>query len=885
MSAAAEDNHSSMTIRRLEKVVARLKILTQKYRQAEVIQQALFRISELAASAQNMDQIYTSVHRIIGKLMAAKNFYICVYSEDRKTFNFPYFVDQYDDARTIAEIPVENLMRGMTGYILRSGQPLLAPKSHIEQLVEEGEIRFLGSLPVDWLGVPLIANDELIGAMVVQSYEEEVRYGNEDLELLMFVSQHVVNALERFRQREFLESQVAKRTAELSSINKNLRKEIVDREKAELQNAVLYSISELTNSAADMQSFYQALHREVSRLITADNFFIALMTENRQQVYFPYYVDESGFKAKQRSLQKGLTEYVIRSRKPLFVDRKVRDALVAKGEIAVSESRGQLAYQWLGSPLMVDGKTFGVIATQTYSKDKSFSPEDLELLNFVAHHVSVAIERRRAAEQLAKANTFLERRIAERTEELVEEIERRKEIEAKLFHDAHHDTLTGLPNRAMFSERVKTALLRQKRQPTENLALLFVDLDRFKNINDTLGHSAGDEFLLEVSRRINSAIRELDFLARLGGDEFVILLEPIKTLDDAKDVATRIIEVMKEPFELNGQQHFSGASIGIATSQGPDDSVDRLLRDADAAMYEAKSMGRGRYVIFDEAIRNGLVTALNQEMALRHAQAKKDFLLWMQPIYQLAGDDSQRHVVAYEALVRWQRGENTILPNEFLALAERSGAIIEIDRWVLEHAIKLQKSVCQSKADCAPVHVNLCVQHLLRPRHIQALIDTATEAQAQFDKIVLEFGEKALQQEDSRRIMASLRKLKDAGFTLALDDFGRTTGPLHFIYNFPFDIIKLDRRFIKQVGHKERAQAMVRHIVTLCKDLCIELTAEGIETEEQIDVLLELGVRIGQGNLLGEAGTLPTTHLSPSTTKTVKLQETSVTTKGTVPAE
>ena len=484
-----------------------------------------------------MDQIYTSVHRIIGKLMAAKNFYICVYSEDRKTFNFPYFVDQYDDARTIAEIPVENLMRGMTGYILRSGQPLLAPKSHIEQLVEEGEIRFLGSLPVDWLGVPLIANDELIGAMVVQSYEEEVRYGIEDLELLMFVSQHVVNALERFRQREFLESQVAKRTAELSSINKNLRKEIVDREKAELQNAVLYSISELTNSAADMQSFYQALHREVSRLITADNFFIALMTENRQQVYFPYYVDESGFKAKQRSLQKGLTEYVIRSRKPLFVDRKVRDALVAKGEIAVSESRGQLAYQWLGSPLMVDGKTFGVIATQTYSKDKSFSPEDLELLNFVAHHVSVAIERRRAAEQLAKANTFLERRIAERTEELVEEIERRKEIEAKLFHDAHHDTLTGLPNRAMFSERVKTALLRQKRHPEENFALLFVDLDRFKNINDTLGHSAGDEFLLEVSRRINSAIRELDFLARLGGDEFVILLEPIKTLDDAKDVA------------------------------------------------------------------------------------------------------------------------------------------------------------------------------------------------------------------------------------------------------------------------------------------------------------------------------------------------------------
>lgn len=257
----------------------------------------------------------------------------------------------------------------------------------------------------------------------------------------------------------------------------------------------------------------------------------------------------------------------------------------------------------------------------------------------------------------------------------------------------------------------------------------------------------------------------------------------------------------------------------------------------------------------------------------------------MQPIYQLEGDASERQAVAFEALVRWQRGENTILPNEFLALAERSGAIIEIDRWVLEHAVKLQKNVCKSKSDCAPVHVNLCVQHLLRPRHIQALIDTATEAQAQFDKIVLEFGEEALQQEDSRRIMASLRKLKDAGFTLALDDFGRTTGPLHFIYNFPFDIIKLDRRFIKQVGHKERAQAMVRHIVTLCKDLNIELTAEGIETEEQVDVLLELGVRIGQGNLLGEAGTLPVAKPAAKTESGSKASPAVTPIEGTVTAD
>lgn len=845
-----QDVDQAEQVRRLKRVVARLKVLTQKYRQAEVIQQALFRISESASSAQSMEQIYSDVHRIIGQLMAAKNFYICLYTADRQSFTFPYFIDQYDDARMVAEVPAEALLRGMTGYMMRRGEPILCTKSDIEELVQQGEVNFLGSLPIDWLGVPLILNGELIGAMVVQSYLAEIRYKTEDLELLMFVSQHVVNALERFRRREFLESEVEKRTAELRHINDELRDEIRVREKAELQNAVLFSISELTNTAADMSAFYRQLHREVSRLILAENFYIALLTENRQQVYFPYYADEDGFQARQRNLQKGLTEYVLRNRKPVFIDGKIRDALIAKGEVVLAESRGKLAYQWLGSPLMVEGKVFGVIATQTYDARKQFTRDDLELLNFVAHHVSIAIDRRRAAEQLGKANSFLEKRIAERTEELVEEIERRKEIEAQLYHDAHHDNLTGLPNRAMFTERVNQALARQKRQTRDNFALLFVDLDRFKNINDTLGHSAGDEFLLEVARRIHGAIREPDFLARLGGDEFVILLEPIKSVDDAKDVAARIIEVMKAPFMLNQQAHFSGASIGIATCDGADDTTDRLLRDADAAMYEAKNLGRGRYVVFDEAIRSGLVAALNQEAALRHAQTEKDFRLWQQPILALDTGDT----CGYELLLRWQRGADVILPSEFMPLAERSGAIIEIDQWVMAEACALVANNAKRQQVAVPIHINLCIQHLLRPRHVQAIIDIATASGVQRNLLVLEFDEESLQREDSRRILASLRKLQEAGFSLALDDFGRGTGPLHFIYNYPFNIIKLDSRFVAQVDKKDRARAMLRSIVALCADLGITLTAEGIESEQQLQQLLQLGVKVGQGNLLSSAG-------------------------------
>lgn len=845
----SESQSTQAEVQRLKKVVERLTALTEKYQQAEVVQQALFRISELASSVESMDQLYASVHRIIGQLMDAKNFYICLYSDDRESMIFPYFVDEFDHAEMVAEVPVSSLSRGMTGYLLRVKEPWLCTREDIRALQESGDVDVLGSIPIDWLGVPLMIGDRVIGAMVVQSYSEDMRYQSEDLELLTFVSQHVVNALERFRHREWMEKEIANQTSELRSINENLRNEIEERQKAELQNAVLYAISELTSTTEDMYSFYKALHAQVRKLLMADNFYVALLTDNREQVYFPYYVDQSGDKIRQRKLRRGITEYVIRTGESLLMNAEVRQQLLEADEIEESDNKGHLARQWLGAPLVVDNDIIGVLAVQVYEGDEVYTRDDLELLNFVSQHVAVAIERRRAAEEVARANVMLERRIAERTEELVEEIERRKEIEEQLFHDAHHDTLTALPNRALFTERVEQALNRLKRSPDENFALLFVDLDRFKNINDTLGHSAGDKFLLQVSRRLTDAIREQDLLARFGGDEFVILLDPVNHIDDAKDVASRIIEIMKRPFHLEGQDHFSGASIGITTCRGPEDTVDRMLQDADAAMYEAKNLGRGRYVLFDEAIRSGLVEALSQETAFRHAEVHRDFRLWYQPIYNIGTDQ----VVGQEVLLRWQQKNELSTPVDFLRIAERSGAILEIDQWVLENVCKgLDDSRASKYPDTYTVHINLSIQHLLRSRHIDKLEEIVRKYDVLPHQIVLEFGEKALMQEDSPRILASLRRLQEFGFLLALDDFGRNTGPLHFIYNYPFDLVKLDHSFVAQVTERKRARAMVRHIVTLCSELDIYLSAEGIEKPEQREMLTSLGVNLGQGRLLEE---------------------------------
>ncbi|MEC9319490.1 MAG: GAF domain-containing protein, partial [Pseudomonadota bacterium] len=253
MAASSGPNNNQTELARenqkLTKVIERLKRLTYSYRSAEVVQKALFRISELAASARSMDNFYQSVHAIIGELMYARNFYVCFYEPEKKVVSFAYFVDEFDEKQAIEQMPMESLARGLTGYVMRTGQSLLCPPEVFQQLIQQGEVEEMGSAPVDWLGVPLISGSNVIGAMVVQSYHDNHRYDENDKDLLTFVSQHVVNALERLKQKEILQNEIAHQTAELRHANESLMKEITVREKVEQQTSVLFAISELTNTS------------------------------------------------------------------------------------------------------------------------------------------------------------------------------------------------------------------------------------------------------------------------------------------------------------------------------------------------------------------------------------------------------------------------------------------------------------------------------------------------------------------------------------------------------------------------------------------------------------------------------------------------------------
>lgn len=832
-------------IARLRKAVARLQDLTLKYRQSEVIQKALFKISELASSVTDMEQFYQSVHTIIGDLMVAKNFFICLHDHADDTVRFVYFVDEYDDIPSLKAIPADLLGKGLTGYVMRTGKPFLYDEEVFNRLRDSGEIRDLGAAPVDWLGVPLHSDSRVIGAMVVQSYTEEVRYSEADKELFMFVSQHIVNALERVRQREMMQEEIEHQTAKLRQINDDLKSEIAERERAQQLSTVLFAISEVTNTSDSMQSFYQQLHRQIGQLINNQNFFVALLDDEKKYLEFPYYVDAfDNNLQKKRPLARGMTEYVIRHKKPVFIDGKHYRKLVKDKEVEDATSYyGTQPTQWLGSPLVVDDEVIGVLSVQTYSGDVTYKQDDLELLNFVSQHVAVAIERRRNAEEVRRVNAYLERKVAERTEELVNEIERRKKVEEKLFYDAHHDALTGLPNRSMFTERLQQTLKHKRRYPHHNFAVLFVDLDRFKDINDTLGHSAGDEFLLEASRRIGECIRDNDTIARLGGDEFVILLDMIRHVDDAKDIASRIIEKMKLPFVFGDSEHYSGASVGIAECKSRNDSAERLLRDADAAMYQAKSMGRGRFVVFDESIHKDLVASLNRETELRHAQFDQDFILQKFNVLELNANKP----VAQELLLRWQRDDSLLPADRFLAIAEKTGMTMALDQWMLTRCCELL--AYDDKAQ--PVYVCVSAKHLYKLADVKALQEIIVQSGVAPERLILEFSETELN-DNSKRQLSCLRQLADFGVGLALNEFGRSAGALQYILNYPFTHVKLDPRFVADIATSQRAQTMVRNVVHLCRDLGIEIAAGGIDTRDQQKALVHNGVNIGQGMLFGE---------------------------------
>jgi diguanylate cyclase (GGDEF)-like protein len=491
---------------------------------------------------------------------------------------------------------------------------------------------------------------------------------------------------------------------------------------------------------------------------------------------------------------------------------------------ALADERYPETHVSMVAALRGDTDTIGILIIGDRLGDvTSFVPEDLKLFETLANHAAVAFENGQLGRSLAQL----------------------AELKERLRHQAYHDVLTGLGNRALFLERLSDSLAAELRQGTNRTAILFVDLDDFKTVNDSLGHAAGDDLLRAVAERLRACVRPEDLAVRLGGDEFGVLVEDGES-GGAVIVAQRILDALRAPFPIHGTEVAIHGSIGVAVSRRPQDGAEALVRDADVAMYSAKASGKGGYAIFQPRFYAAVVRRHALKGDLQRAVDDGCFVLHYQPIVDLASSAT----LGVEALLRWQHpARGIVMPAEFIAFAEETGLILPIGRWVLEEAIKQARSWQEaSGGELARMSVNVSARQVQQADFVDELAELITRQAFPAARLTLEITE-TLMMQDVELTIDRLQQVRALGMRVALDDFGTGWSSMAWLREFPVDALKIPKEFLGGVGASDNDWEFARAIVTLGHSLRLEVVAEGIEYADQVHRLRDIGVDTGQGFL------------------------------------
>jgi len=839
---ASEHKTTELDETRSDKDLPSVIDLPYQYQMLKQRYSALFRLNQLAQECDELNDFYFQVHKTIASLMPANNFFIVNYELNENTIEFVYYVDERDP-QPKGVIPLNEMEGSYTQLIIESMQPLLVTPALEKQLKVNNITKVHGSIGTDWLGVPLLDNGEIVGVMAIQSYSETLRYTEQELDLLSFAAQHVVHAMVRIHDKQVLQNAINTRTQALLL-------QIQEREKAEKLQKSLYEISELTNDISiDINSFYIKVHHIVSRLIHANNFFIANIASNHteeapQPLDFVYYVDEHSiapsYNAQPCELSLYFSQLVLKNEKTTLLTKQ---DLLDFYQQTFGVYQVNHIHSWLGVPLIYAGKLLGLMVIHSYQEHIMYSKEDAKLLQFVSTHIATAIKRIEEADVERRHSELLEQQVQLRTADLQSEVIQRRNVEKKLKHAASHDELTGLLNRNFFIKLLNRTINQNKKDNSLKFAIIFLDLDRFKMVNDTFGHYAGDVLLKEVSRELSNIVESKDTVARLGGDEFIILLKDIKSPTQAHEIAARITNFISKPFIIENQLAYIGASTGILFNHERYHSANIMIRDADTAMYYAKAHGRGRYEVFDSSMHQKVQQALSLEADIREGLDWYEFSPYFQPIVNLESGE----LSGFEALARWHSQKRGFVnPDDFIPLAEEHGLVQKIDFQVLKKACK-QLRAWHEKFEREDLFIscNLYSKHFFSstlPTDIEnILIRTGLSAK----HLRIELTERALL-EKTEIVLTNMKALKRMGIKLLLDDFGTGYSSLSYLHHFPIDILKIDRSFIANV-HQNNNKAIIKTIVDLASNLNMLTVVEGIASIEDATLLQSMNCLFGQG--------------------------------------
>ena len=689
-------------------------------READRVQSTLYRIAETASAVDDLPQFYRAIHRIVGELMDARNFYIALRDPATGALKFPYFADEEESS------PPATAAGGLTDYVLRTGEPLLASPETFAAMLADGRIASRGAPSIDWLGVPLRAEGEIFGALVVQSYTPERRFREQDQDILMFVSRHIASALERKRSaealrdaNEFRERVLESATNAIFALDRSGRFTMVNRRTSEISG---YAAEELIGMRAD-------------RLIPA-----ARLEEAQRQ-----------FRRTARE----------RKAVSLFETDLIRpDGSVVPITFSIA-------------PLVTDARVIGVAGT-------------------------------------------------------AEDITERKRAQERIEHLAYHDALTGLPNHVLLKDRLDIAMSRA-RHDGRSIAVLFLDLDRFKVVNDSLGHAVGDRLLQRVGERLTSMVREGDTIARLGGDEFVVVLSDLLRIEDAVRLAEKIVAGLRLPFRIEEEELFVTTSLGISVYPSDGRTGETLIKNADTAMYRAKEEGRDNYQLFTPMLNARSMNRLMLETGLRRALENGELVLHYQPILDL----STSGLVGMEALVRWRHPERGLVaPSEFIPLAEETGLIVPLGAWVLRSACAQAKRWEEEGLRPPRVSVNFSTRQLQIPTLSGEVGRVLRETALDADRLEIEITE-SVAMSHSEDVLTVLYALKHLGVHISMDDFGTGYSSLGMLKRLPIDTLKLDRSFLRDIETSVDDAAISRAVIVLAHGMKLKVTAEGVENPRQ----------------------------------------------------
>ena len=843
------DVSQSRVVGALKRKISRLERLLSFYENALSLQHQLIEITEYANDATELDVFYGHICDFIERVVQPASFYFAIEKSTQFHIETEFqYLQGVGMSLSTGRIPSGEAM--LARQLIRENEAQIATRSLISSLPSRRSGDNLQSLCGRWLGVPVRRVSHAYGLLVVTLPEQGRHFSRREKELFIYLASLIMNVRTRLRLVRDNKHVELTKTEELAKAHSRIKHQSIEHESVLKTQQVLFDISALSVNSKSGPEFYEALYPLLNRLIMAENCYIAALNPVGEIAELLMFCDSKYSWGELSTLDNDLIEYVVTTRQAQLLDATTIGQLPDTQEHLSDELKQKQS--WLCVPVIQDDRVMAVIVVQQYVGQGNYHQNDKSILSYIANHVAAAMVQHSLNVKLRENNDNLEQKIQLRTKALRKsnlflqlQIEERKKAEERLLYEANHDALTGLPNRKMFLARLHRALADYKAGASEQFAVLFIDLDRFKTINDTIGHHAGDQFLIEVSQRISYCIREDDMLARLGGDEFVILVDQLQVTEIVEEIAYRIIEVVRQPFLIEGQDIYSGASIGIAVCKEQYEEAEEVLRDADAAMYQAKAMGKGRYILFDDSMRQQLIEELTLDQMIHHGIEQKQFF----PNYAPVCDIEVNQVVGFKVETHWTHQELGEVNEEYFGrMAESIGVIAEIEKQIIE---KVCVDIEAQNMTGGLVCLNVSAAAFVQPDYIHHVLDVIKAARINTQLLCFSFEESALI-EHLEEAAPGIKRLKREGIKLSIHNVGSGITSLGVLAKLPVDFIEVDARFTSTLIKNQKHQVILEALVTLSRSLNFNIVLQGIDNEKLFNIAKQHSIFMGQGSWLAQ---------------------------------